>query len=61
MLNIYIFYAKVINKIFRKCLNFLIIAINNNNNKTINEFKNFINNKNIVDIDKHIKCIQLIK
>ena len=61
MLNIYIFHTKIINKIFREYLNFLIVAINNNNDEIINEFKNFINYKNIVDINKHIKCIQLIK
>ena len=33
MLNIYMFYAKIIDKIFRKCLSFLIVTINNNNNK----------------------------
>ena len=51
------FYTKVINKIFRECLNFLIVAINNNNNETINEFKNFINYENVVDINKHVKYI----
>ena len=57
MLNVYVFYSKVINKIFRKCLNFLIVAINNNNNEIINEFKNFINYKNVVDVNKHVKYV----
>ena len=41
MLNVYMLYSKIINKIFRECLNFLIVAINNNHNKTINKFENF--------------------
>ena len=59
MLNIYMLYIKVINKIFRECLSFLIVAINNN--VASNEFKDFINYKNIVDINKYIKCVQFIK
>ena len=51
------FYTKVINKIFREYLSFLIVAINNNNNETINKFEDFINYKNIVNINKYIKCI----
>ena len=51
----------MINKIFRECLNFLIVAINNNNNEIVNEFENFINYENVVDINKYIKCVQFIK
>ena len=43
MLIVYILYSKIINKIFRQCLSFLIVAINNNSDKTINKFKNFNN------------------
>ena len=51
------FHTKVINKVFRECLNFLIVAINNNNDETINKFKSFINYKNVVNINKHVKYI----
>ena len=61
MLNIYIFHSKVIDKIFRKCLNFLIVAINNNNDETINEFESFINYENVVDINEYVKRIQFIE
>ena len=43
MLNIYMFHSKIINKIFCECLNFLIVVIDNNDNKTINKFENFKN------------------
>ena len=43
MLNIYMLYAKIINKIFRECLSFLIVAINNSNNEKVNKFENFKN------------------
>ena len=57
VLNIHIFHSKVINKIFREYLNFLIVAINNDNNEIINEFENFINYENVIDINKHVKCV----
>ena len=41
MLNVYMFYSKIINKIFCECLNLLIVAINNNNDEKINKFENF--------------------
>ena len=43
MLNVYMFYSKMINKIFRECLSFLIVVINNNGDKTISKFKSFKN------------------
>ena len=61
MLNIHMLYTKIINKIFRECLNFLIIAINNDNDEIINKFESFINYENVVDIDEHVKCVQFIK
>ena len=57
MLNIYILHSKVINKIFREYLSFLIVAINNDSDKTINEFESFINYENVVNIDKYVKRI----
>ena len=47
----------MIDKIFCECLSFLIVAINNNNDEVINEFENFINYENVVDIDEYIKCV----
>ena len=61
MLNIYMFYAKVINKIFCKCLCFLIVVINNNNNKTINRFENFINYKSFINLNKHVRNVQFFQ
>ena len=61
MLNIHIFYAKIIDKIFRECLCFLIIVINNCNYNTINELENIINYENVIDVNKHVKCVQFVK
>ena len=55
------FHSKIIDKIFNECLCFLIVTINNCNNKTINWFYDFINYKSFFDIDKHVECIQFVE
>ena len=61
MLYIHMLYSKVIDRIFSECLCFLIVAIDNSDNQTVNWFWDFIDYENFFDIDKHAECIQFIE